>query len=68
MKTEISGVCVFPGSAETLVSGGGKINHDLIAFSLCYGFAKKLSKSVDGHKNYSMLMTLSFFIDTVYFR
>ena len=61
MKIEISGVCVSPGSAETLVRGGGKINRDLIAFSLCYGFAKKLSKSVNGHKNYSVLMTLSFF-------
>jgi len=27
---------VSPGSAETLVMGGGKINYDFIAYSLSY--------------------------------
>ena len=34
----ISGVHVSPGSAETLVRGGRKINHDLVAHSLSYNY------------------------------
>ena len=34
----ISGVHVSPGSAETLVRGGRKINHDLVAHSLSYTY------------------------------
>jgi len=33
-KKTISGVHVFPGSAETLVRRGGITNHHLIAYSL----------------------------------
>jgi len=33
-RDQISGVHVFPGSAETLIRGGGITNHHLIAHSL----------------------------------
>jgi len=33
-------VHVSPGSAETSVSGGGKVNHDLVAYFLSNMYAK----------------------------
>jgi len=39
-KHTISGVRVSPGSAETLVRGGGKLKHGLVAYSLSYTYAK----------------------------
>ena len=33
-------VRVSPGSAETSVSGGGKVNHDLVAYFLSNMYAK----------------------------
>jgi len=37
------------------------MNRDLVAYSLSNTFAKKLSKSVDGHQNYSMPSQCRFF-------
>jgi len=48
----ISGVHVFPGSAETLVRRGGITNHHLIALSTTY--LPKLPKSVDVRWSYSV--------------
>ena len=59
-------VYVSPGSAETLVRGGGITIHHLIAYSLRNIFAEKLLKSVDVRWSYSVQhQTVSFFRDTV---
>ena len=55
-ENTISGVHVHvcPGSAETLVRRGGITNHRLIAYSLNIISAKKLPKSVDVRRSYSV--------------
>jgi len=40
LKHAISWVHIFPGSAEAFIRGGGKINHDLVAYFLSYTCAK----------------------------
>jgi len=40
LKHAMSGVHVFPGSAEAFNRGGGKINHGLVAYFLSYTCAK----------------------------
>ena len=49
----ISGVCVSPGSAQTLVRRGGLTNHHSIPYSQQHLWCQKLPKSVYVHWSYN---------------